>query len=192
MQQHLGMKQPPNFKRMQRIDTPNAARFLTFSCFRQQRIFTLHCHFVQFTESLLAYSRSGYIDLHGWVLMPNHCHLLLTPNSSELATSLELFKRSVAARLRRVDPRLESIWRPGGGYDRTIYSCGEFREKLRYIHLNAVRDGLARTNGDWPWHSWQECRGEVRPSMPRITAMSAERLARAREAWRAHRRQGLD
>jgi hypothetical protein len=34
------------------------------------------------------------------------------------------------------------IWEPGGGYDRTIYSSGDFREKRLYIHRNACRAKL--------------------------------------------------
>lgn len=184
------MKKPPNFKRLRRIDIDEGARFITFSCFRQRRLFTLHPRCVQFTESLRAFSLSEHIDLHGWVLMPDHCHLLLTPTSRDFALWLERFKTSVAMRLRRVSPAIGAVWRPGGGYDRTIYTCGEFKEKLLYIHRNATRAGLANVKSDWPWHSWHECEGAARADMPRIIPMSAERLRRAKEAWQRLRSTG--
>jgi putative transposase len=184
------MKKPPDFKRLNRIDIEEASRFITFSCFRQRKLFTLHSRCIQFTDALHAFSISEYIDLHGWVLMPDHCHLLVTPASQHFEAWLERFKRSVATRLRRVSPEIGPIWRAGGGYDRTIYTCGEFKEKLLYIHRNATRAGLVQTKSDWPWHSWHECEGTSRAGMPRIVPMSAERLSRAKEAWHRMRSTG--
>ena len=77
------------------------------------------------------------------------------------------------------------IWEPGGGYDRTIYSCGEFREKRRYIHRKACRAKLVSQPEEWPWHSWSEFCRDQRPDMPPIAGLDADWLLAARIAWKA-------
>jgi putative transposase len=171
------------FKCAQRIEIPGAARFLTFSCHDQRRIFAPWSHADQFAQALCDYARSGDIELHAWALMPDHVHMLLTPHDSNLAQSLSLFKQSVARRLAQLDGASIPLWRPGGGYDRTVYSCGEFKEKREYIHRNAVRAGLVATAAEWRWHSWHEQCGKSREDMPRIAAMNADRLVMARRLW---------
>jgi putative transposase len=45
------------------------------------------------------------------------------------------------------------FWQRGGGYDRNLRSDRDIYEKIRYVHLNPVRRGLAKDAGDWPWSS---------------------------------------
>jgi putative transposase len=175
------------FKCAHRIEIPGAARFLTFSTFRQRPIFDACARRLCFTDSLRRYSESGQIELHAWTLMPDHCHLLLTPLEPALSPSLHAFKCEVTRMLGATDPSLGRVWRPGGGHDRTIYTFGEFHQKVDYIHANAVRGRLAADRRDWPWHSWHERHDEPRPEMPRIHPMSPTRLLEAKDAWNARR-----
>jgi hypothetical protein len=81
------------------------------------------------------------------VLIPDHVQLLLTPPSEilepTLTPSLGEFKEAVVRSVTAINRRPQRIWRPGGGSDRTIFSCSEFREKRLNIHCNAVRAGHA-------------------------------------------------
>ena len=40
-------------------------------------------------------------------------------------------------------------------YDRNVRDADEFAVKLRYIHRNPVKRGLARDPGDWKWSSFR-------------------------------------
>ena len=40
-------------------------------------------------------------------------------------------------------------------YDRNVRDYDEFVEKLRYIHRNPVKRGLAEQPGEWQWSSFQ-------------------------------------
>ena len=171
------------FKRLQRLELEGAARFLTFSCYRQRRIFSLQLPCSEFTQALSNYASSGRIELHAWVLMPDHVHLLLTPLERSLDGSLSLFKESVARRLERSAIDRGPIWRPGGGSDRAIVTCGEFREKQGYIHLNPLRADLATTLDAWQWSSWHEISGVRRAGMPTIRPIDADKLAKAKHLW---------
>ncbi len=70
------------------------------------------------------------LRVYGYVVMPDHVHLLLSePQRGLLADAMHYLKLSFAKRLGS-----------GGGapgyYDRNVRDEGEFVEKLRYIHRN--------------------------------------------------------
>ena len=109
--------------------------------------------------------------------MPDHVHLLVTPYGLCITDFLRDFKACIAERSGLGRP----IWEPGG-YDRAVYSCGEFREKRLYTHRNACRAGLVSQPEEWPWHSWPEFCGDQRPDMPPIAGLDADKLMSARIA----------
>lgn len=171
------------FKSAARVEIEGAARFLTFSCFQQRPIFLETWRRWEFVDALANYARSDHIDLHAWVLMPDHVHLLLTPLRGPLGPSLTLFKLSVARRLNRDGRKTGAVWRPGGGYDRSIVTFGEFFEKREYIHRNALRAGLSPDLHSWPWHSWHELFGQRRERMPPVVSPVQARLVEAKMRW---------
>jgi putative transposase len=175
------------YKKLARLDTPGAARFITFSCHQQRPIFGIESTRAAFVGPLIDYAASARIELHAWVLMPDHVHLLLTPLEPTLTPSLGDFKEAVVRSVTAINRRPQRIWRPGGGYDRTIFSCGEFREKRLYIHRNAVRAGLVADPAEWRWHSWHEFFEQPRGDMPRIAPLDFDRLSNARAHWLARR-----
>ncbi|MFM7132689.1 MAG: transposase [Planctomycetota bacterium] len=177
------------FRTRQRIDIPGASRFLTFSTHARAHLFDDPIRNLQFVHALARFRESGLIELHAWALMSNHVHLLLTPalHALPLDPWMSKFRESVANRLARVDRSVGEVWCPGGGYDRTIFSCGEFKEKRQYILMNGPKAIGRSEPSEWYWHSWQEWSGSGREGFPRIDPMDAERLMTAREVWRQRR-----
>lgn len=108
-------------------------------------------------------------ELFGWVIMPEHIHLLIRPDHSKAAVPdllwrlKKLFSQRVIKRWKKLDaPILNQIrdaqgrlhfWQAGGGYDRNTVTHEEFREKLNYIHNNPVTRGLVESPTDWRWSS---------------------------------------
>ncbi len=143
---------------MRRIECPNHARFLTFSCYQRMDLLGSPAVRDEFERSLSqARDRLGF-RLHAWVAMPNHVHLIIRPGSPDqtLPQILQAIKQSparrVLARWRELDaPILDRLsdsrglmrfWQRGGGYDRNLYSADVITEKVEYIHGNPVRAGL--------------------------------------------------
>ena len=90
-------------------------------------------------------------ELHAWVLMPNHVHLLITPGIEvpKITKSLKWFTaREANKNLRRTGP----FWQDES-YDRLVRDSKEFERIRAYIEVNPVRAGLANSPEEYPWSS---------------------------------------
>jgi len=169
-------------KSLRRIEEPNHARYLTFSCRHRLPLFKNEKLKDAFIEHLAAARRRTGFHLLAWVIMPEHVHLLLWPMLSDHPISSVTwqikrnFARHVIHRWRMLNaPFLTKItdadgrtrfWQPGGGYDRNITSEDEIREKIDYIHANPVRRGLAKSPTDYPWSSARWHAGDQENTLP--------------------------
>ena len=83
--------------------------------------------------------------LFGFVIMPDHCHLLITvPSPGKISTVMNSFKKGVALQLQR-----GRIWQRG------YYIVFPFKpwKVLDYIHMNPVRAGIVQHPREYHWSS---------------------------------------
>lgn len=126
--------------------------FLTFSCYRRRPNFPNAAARACFESSLERVRQSYELCVYGYVVMPEHVHLLVNePERGCLAQVLQSVKQSVARTLalRAADPFWQARY-----YDFNVWSERKFVEKLRYIHRNPVVRGLVHHPADWPWSSF--------------------------------------
>jgi putative transposase len=91
-----------------------------------------------FIDTLLHYRTLGHYKLHAYVVMPDHIHLILTPQSITLEQAVALIKNGFAYRLDAMLP----AWEDGF----TGYSVANMRDlelARTYLHQLPVRAGLA-------------------------------------------------
>ena len=62
-----------------RLISPPGTYFVTFSTWQRRRLFVVESNVRLFLKTLYGYRREGRFELHAFVLMPEHVHLLLTP-----------------------------------------------------------------------------------------------------------------
>jgi putative transposase len=127
--------------------------FLTFSCYRRRANFATPDSRACFESSLERVRQSYGLCVYGYVVMPEHAHLLVNePERGCLSQMLQSLKQSVARTLalRAAD----SFWQ-ARYYDFNVWSEHKFVEKLRYIHRNPVVRGLVERPEDWPWSSFR-------------------------------------
>jgi putative transposase len=151
---------------MRRVEASNGPRFVTFSTY-QRAPFLADTHeresFV--TELMRARQEDGFL-IHAFVVMPEHIHLVVTPQNVVLAKSLANMKRRTAraafARWRDVLSEMHRgiapdgstrFWQRGGGYDRNVRDQAELAEKVTYTESNPVCRGLVATPDEWRWSS---------------------------------------
>jgi putative transposase len=142
---------------LRRFQESGQSHFVTFSCYRRQLFFAAPEVFDHFVQSLEDMRRRFELRIYGYVVMPEHVHLLLgEPHRVKLAEAIHYLKLSFAKRVRKLRPGDQ----PGGFwqkryYDRNVRSEREFSVKLRYLHRNPVERGLVREPGDWKWSSFR-------------------------------------
>jgi REP-associated tyrosine transposase len=57
---------------------PHGTYFVTFSTWQRRRLFIVESNARLFLNTLYGHRRQGRFELHAFVLMPEHVHLLLT------------------------------------------------------------------------------------------------------------------
>ena len=102
--------------------------------------------------SLECGARLGHYQMHSFVIMPNHVHLLLTPHVS-VSKLLGSLKASTARRANLLLQRCGQPFWQDESYDHVVRSGDEFRRIQRYIENNPVTAGLAATAEQYAWSS---------------------------------------
>jgi putative transposase len=169
---------------LRRFQQQRCLHFLTFSCSQREALLGTPGARDIFLQTL-EQARCWYcFYVTGYVVMPEHVHLLMSePERKTLAVVLQMLKQNVARQLR--EPEGGSFWQPRY-YDFCVWSEAKRVEKLRYIHRNPVRRGLASSPEEWKWSSfrhylsgaegaveiesqWTARKRELAGAMPRIT-----------------------
>jgi putative transposase len=143
--------------------------FITCSCYRRLPFLgTARCR-ARFL-SILEQTRERYrFVVVGYVVMPEHIHLLLTePEVGTPSTVMQVLKQRTARallpkRIRRNprqrhlfadEPRRRAFWQ-ARFYDFNVRTTKKRVEKLRYMHRNPVKRGLVETPEQWGWSSYR-------------------------------------
>ena len=159
--------------------SPGQLQFITTSTYRRAPLFFSERFCRCFVERLEEGRQELKFLLIGWVLMPEHFHLLLLPQPAESVPAIvKGLKQETARRiLRTLRENQEHAWcrkmltrlrLPPSVHDESqyrlwqrrffpfnIYTEKKRREKLEYMHNNPVKRGLVSAPGDWPWSSWR-------------------------------------
>ncbi|MGC4049072.1 MAG: transposase [Paludibaculum sp.] len=94
----------------------------------------------------------GHYELHAYVVMPNHVHMLVTPK----VAIPQLTKSVKGITAKRANQMLGSTGRPFWQeecYDHTVRAVGGFERIRAYIEGNPVRAGLVSEIEEYRWSS---------------------------------------
>jgi len=137
---------PPRLERRQQTGD---LHFITFSCHGRNPYLASALAASTFERSLELIRTKYKFQIYGYVIMPEHVHLLLSePPTHPLSTVIGSLKRSVSKHLAE-----RPFWLPRY-HDFNVFSEDKRIEKLRYIHRNPVARGLDAKPGDYPWSSF--------------------------------------
>ena len=95
------------------------------------------------------------IDIHAYVLMTNHVHLLVTPRVDDgVARLMQCLGRRYVRYFNTHQQRTGSLWegrfRAGAIDSEThLFAC------MRYIEMNPVRAGVTSAPAHYPWSSFR-------------------------------------
>jgi len=133
-----------------------------------------------FIDTLLHYRRLGHYKLHAYVVMPDHVHLVLTPQSITLDQAVGLIKSGFAYRL---DTKLP-IWEDGfTGY--SIANMHDLEIVRAYLHQLPVRANLTTAAELYPHSSAYRQTSVTAINSPRPIEVTS--LTSASEEEQAHK-----
>jgi REP-associated tyrosine transposase len=161
------------YKKVKRYNITGHGHVLTFSCYHKYPLLSKARACIWLSEAINSSAKRHSISIAGYVIMPDHVHLLAIPKKSEYDISVFLkgIKQTVArkakswliendsgwlSKLEIVNgkgKRVFRFWQPGGGYDKNVTDGIAARAALNYIHNNPVRKKLVDKPTDYKWSS---------------------------------------
>ena len=157
-------------RKLKRYHGRGDLHFVTFSCYERRALLGTVRARDLFLKILEQVRRRLAASVVGYVVMPEHVHLLLSePRKGTLATLLQVLKQRVShamrgRRRRRVSGQLSlafpvscvelrGFWQRRY-YDFNVYTAKKLQEKLEYMYANPIKRKLVTHPRDWPWSSW--------------------------------------
>lgn len=124
-------------------------------------------------------------DVHAYVLMTNHVHLLITPHTEQgIGKTLQMLGRYYVQYFNHSYQRTGSLWE--GRYKATLIDSESYLLTCyRYIELNPVRaEGMADHPSKYPWSSYRfnALGGEDVIVVPHAEYLSLGQTAEERQA----------
>lgn len=119
----------------------------------RQPIFTSSADYEFFLDLLDENARKFGVAIHAYVLMGNHFHLLVTPQTdTALPQMMQAIGRRYVRYFNDAQQRSGTLWE--GRYKSTLIQVERYLLAcMVYIDLNPVRAGLAVQARDYPWSS---------------------------------------
>jgi len=106
------------------------------------RLFVVEPYVRLFLKTLYTYQRQGAFQLHAFVEMPEHIHLLITPAPDKtLERDVQLMKGGYSHEFGMHFGLSKEVWQRGFT-DHRIRDAQDFEQHRGYIHQNPVKRGL--------------------------------------------------
>lgn len=124
---------------------------MTFSCYDRLPLLG-GAQLRDIVAEVLGKVRDRYeFALVGYIIMPEHVHLLMSePKRGTPSSVLQVVKERTSRRIPHTWPH---FWQKRF-YDFNVWSHKKKAEKLLYMHLNPVKRGLVAHPAEWPWSSF--------------------------------------
>ncbi len=119
----------------------------------RQDIFRTAGDYQRMLDLLFEHSRAQGVDLHAYVLMSNHLHLLLTPQRDQaLPKMMQAVGRSYVQVFNKLHGRTGTLWE--GRYRSTLIQTDRYLLAcMAYIDLNPVRAQMVSQPEAYVWSS---------------------------------------
>ena len=140
--------------RLPRIVVPGQALHLIQRGNNRQPIFFSPDDYIKYLETLSQSAVRQCCSIHAYVLMTNHIHLLVTPDTEDgISLMMQDIGRNYVRYINQTYRRSGTLWE--GRFksalidsERYLLTCS------RYIELNPVRAGMVRVPEEYRWSSY--------------------------------------
>ena len=119
-----------------------------------QEIFFEDQDYQYFRDCLDAAAYNYQLEVHAFVLMPDHVHILATPgNTNSISRTTQSIGRNYVQYFNECYGGSGTLWE--GRYRSTVIESKQYLLACsRYIELNPVRNGLVSKPADYHWSSY--------------------------------------
>lgn len=119
------------------------------ACFGSDEDFAAYAHWLE------EYARKFKVQIHAWVFMTNHVHLLLTPETGDgISKLMQTLGRHYVRYFNFMYKRSGTLWE--GRFKSSVVDAENYLLLCqRYIELNPVRAGMVDAPGEYRWSSYQ-------------------------------------
>ena len=139
--------------RLPRLSIPDMPHHVLHRGNNRQTVFVDDEDFQHFGDLLRQLAQTHLVAVHAFVLMPNHFHLLLTPQTEQgLPLLMQALGRAYVRYFNARHGRSGTLWE--GRYRSTVLEPAEpLLQCIIYIDSNPQRAGLVAKAEDYPWSS---------------------------------------
>lgn len=135
-----------------RLISPSGTYFTTTTTFQRRCIFVVESYARLFLKTLYHYRREGRFQLHAFVVMPDHVHLLITPASDITLERAMQFIKGGYSHAVGLEISHREIWQKGFT-DHRIRNAQDFAGHVVYIHQNPVMGRLVTHPAEYRYSS---------------------------------------
>jgi putative transposase len=139
--------------RLPRLTLPGYPHHVIQRGNNRQAIFATAADHQMLLDLLAEHAKKFDVAVHAYVLMGNHFHLLVTPNTADgLPKMMQAMGRSYVRYFNDAQKRSGTLWE--GRYKSTLIQTDRYLLAcMAYIDLNPVRAGLVAQPQDYLWSS---------------------------------------
>jgi len=140
--------------RLPRFTVPGQPQHVIMRGNNRAEIFCADADYRFYLEKLQAACEKHGCDLHAYVLMTNHVHLLVSPQAeNSLAKTMQALGRYYVQYYNHCYQRTGTLFE--GRYKATLIDTETYLLTcMRYIELNPVRAGMVKHPSEYPWSSY--------------------------------------
>ena len=144
--------------------------FITCTVHQWVDVFTRRDYIDIFLDSIRFCQSNKGLEVHAWVIMSNHVHMIVSSSKGKLSDTIRDFKKFTATKIVKAieyNPKESrkrwllwllkkegNIWFWEEGYHgEEIVTKEFFDSKLEYIHMNPVRAGIVEKEEEYMYSS---------------------------------------
>lgn len=179
--------------RLPRFVIPGQPQHVIVRGNNRSEIFCADADYQFYLEKLRQACDKHACQLHAYVLMTNHLHLLITPQEEQgIGKAMQMLGRYYVQHYNYTYQRTGTLWE--GRYKATLIDSEAYLLTcMRYIELNPVRADMVAHPSEYPWSSYRrnalgQTNDLITPHLEykRLGKTDEERQAAYRQLFKAH------
>lgn len=141
--------------RLPRLCLPRVAQHIIQRGTNRQACFASEADFAAYAHWLEESARKNHVAIHAFVLMTNHVHMLVTPQTAEgVSQMMQTLGRHYVRYFNYTYDRTGTLWE--GRFKSCVVDSETYLLACqRYIELNPVRAGIVDSPSDYTWSSYR-------------------------------------